>query len=86
MPKSSPAKLKYQTEYNSRPSELAKRKANGKARYKAIKAGQVKVGDLKDVAHIQALDNGGTNAPSNLKVQSRTDNRGWRTGKSGYKV
>ncbi len=85
MPKSSPAKLAYQKAYNARPAETAKRVMNNAARAAAIKQGRAKVGDGKDIAHVKALSNGGTNAPGNLKVQSRAKNRGWRTS-SGYKV
>lgn len=86
MPKSSKAKLAYQAKYNAKPEELAKRIKNNQARAEAIKRGTAAVGDGKDVAHIKALDNGGTNAKGNTKVQSRKTNRGWRAGKSGYDV
>lgn len=85
MPKSTPQKLSYQKAYNARPAEIAKRAQNNAARADAIKSGKASVGDGKDVAHIKALSNGGTNAPGNLKVQSRAKNRGWRT-RSDYKV
>lgn len=84
MPKSSPQKLAYQREYNARPEEVAKRVKNNAARREAIAEGRARVGDGKDVAHKKALDNGGSNAKSNLQVQDRTTNRGWRKGKSGY--
>lgn len=84
MPKSSPQKLAYQKAYNARPEEVAKRVKNNAARREAIAEGKVKVGDGKDVAHKKSLENGGTNAKSNLTVQDRETNRGWRKGKSGY--
>lgn len=84
MPKSTPAKLAYQREYNARPEEVAKRVKNNAARRDAIADGKAKVGDGKDVAHKKSLENGGTNAKSNLTVQDRTTNRGWRKGKSNY--
>lgn len=84
MPKSTPAKLAYQREYNARPEEVAKRVKNNAARREAIADGKAKVGDGKDVAHKKSLENGGTNAKSNLAVQDRTTNRGWRKGKSSY--
>lgn len=84
MPKSSPAKLAYQKEYNARPEEVAKRVMNNAARREAMQQGKVSKGDGKDVAHKKSLENGGSNAKSNLKVQDRADNRGWRKGKSGY--
>ena len=84
MTKSTPQKLKYQKEYNARPEEVAKRVKNNAARAEAIKRGTAKVGDGKDVAHIKALANGGTNAKGNTKVESRATNRGWRAGSASY--
>lgn len=86
MTKSTPQKLKYQKEYNARPEEVKKRVMNNAARREAMEEGRVKKGDGKDVAHKKALDNGGTNGKSNLKVEDRATNRGWRKGKSSYKV
>lgn len=84
MPKSSPAKLKYQKAYNARPEETAKRVANNSARREAIREGRASVGDGKDVAHVKSLENGGTNAKGNLRVQDRSTNRGWRKGSGSY--
>ena len=56
------------------------------ARQAAIKAGDAKVGDGKDIGHKKALDNGGGNEKGNTQVQDRKTNRGWRKGESGYKV
>ena len=84
MPKSTPQKLKYQKTYNARPEQVAKRVANNAARREAIKEGRAHVGDGKDVAHKQSLENGGTNARSNLRVQDRSKNRGWRKGSGSY--
>ena len=84
MPKSTPQKLKYQKTYNARPEQVAKRVANNAARRGAIKEGRAHVGDGKDVAHKKSLENGGTNARSNLRVQDRSKNRGWRKGSGSY--
>lgn len=84
MPKSSPAKLAYQKKYDARPEQIAKRVKNNAARREAIKEGRAHVGDGKDVAHIKSLENGGTNAKSNLRVESRAKNRGWRKGSGSY--
>ena len=84
MTKSSPAKLAYQKAYNARPEEVNKREKNNAARQEAIKAGKVRVGDHKDIAHIKSLENGGGNTPGNTKVQNRADNRGWRKGSGSY--
>lgn len=87
MPKSTPQKLRYQKEYNARPENVEKREKNNAARRALMREGKVRVGDGKDVAHKVALDNGGSNARSNLEVQSRKENRGWRRNKAkGYKV
>ena len=86
MPKSSPAKLKWQAAYNARPENVNRREDNNRARYQAMKKGLVKKGDGKDVAHKVALDNGGSTDTGNLEVQSRSKNRSWRKGQSGYKV
>jgi hypothetical protein len=84
MTKSTPAKLAYQKAYNARPENVEKRVANNAARREAMDKGLVRKGDGKDIAHKKALDNGGTNAPSNLAVDSAHHNRGWRRGQSGY--
>ena len=85
MPKSSPAKLAYQKAYNARPEMVNRREENNLARAQMMRAGKVKKGDGKDVAHIRAMDSGGSTTPGNLKVESAKKNRGWRKA-SGYKV
>lgn len=84
MTKSTPKKLAYQKAYNARPEEVAKRVKNNAARREAIKEGKAQVGDGKDIAHKRSLENGGTNDKSNLAVQSRKTNRGWRRGSGSY--
>lgn len=84
MTKSSPKKLAYQKAYNARPEEVAKRVKNNAARREMIKEGKAHVGDGKDVAHKKSLENGGGNSKSNLTVQSRKTNRGWRKGSGSY--
>lgn len=78
MPKSSPAKLAFQKAYNAKPENVNKREANNRARQAAIRSGKAKVGDDTQVDHVKMLDEGGTNAPSNLRVISRKENAGWR--------
>lgn len=80
--KGSPAKQKYDAEYNSRPEEIKKRAARNKARAEYEK----KHGDLPsnvDVGHKTPLKDGGSNSTSNLKAQSQKENRGWRDGNKG---
>lgn len=84
MPKSSKAKLAYQKAYNAQPAHVAEREANNAARREALKEDKVHKGDHLDVAHLLALHNGGTNAPSNLRVQTEKQNRGWRKGSGSY--
>lgn len=84
MAKSTPRKLEYQKAYNARPEEVAKRVKNNAARREAIKDGKAKVGDGKDVAHKKSLENGGGNHKSNVTVQDRSTNRGWRKGSGSY--
>lgn len=86
MTKSSKAKLEYMTKYESTPAQIKKREENNLARQRAIREGKARVGDGTDVAHKVALSNGGSNNPGNTEVQSRAENRGWRKGRSGYKV
>jgi hypothetical protein len=83
MPKSTPAKLKYQKAYNAQPENVKKRVQNNAARREAMEKGLVKKGDNKDVDHKRMLDEGGTNAPSNLRVQDASKNRAWRAKKPG---
>jgi len=85
MPKSTPGKLKYQAEYNSRPDRKEVGVELRRARRQAIRDGKVAIGDGKDLAHKKAADNGGRAEPGNLVVQPASKNRGWRKA-SGYKV
>ena len=86
MAKTPARQLAAKAEYNRRPEIQARRVKNNAARREAIRDGVAHKGDGKDVGHKVALDNGGGNSPGNLKVQDRTENRGWRKGKSGYRV
>jgi hypothetical protein len=55
--------------------EKAGHNARDRARYKLEKAGMVKKGDGKDVDHKKPVSKGGTNAASNLRVESEHANR-----------
>ena len=85
MPKSTPHKLAYQKRYNARPEMVKRREKNNAARQQLIREGKAHVGDGKDVGHKRPLDRGGSNARTNLEMQSRKENRGWRRGESGYR-
>lgn len=54
-----------------------------RARYEMEKAGKVHRNDGKDVGHKTAVKRGGTNAPSNLTVQSQSENRSFARNKDG---
>ena len=61
--------------YHSKPEQKKNREKRNSARSAMEKAGKVKKGDGKDVAHKKPLSKGGTNEKSNLKVASRSKNR-----------
>lgn len=63
--------------YDARPENVKKRTMNNAARAALAKEGKVKKGDGKDVDHKKGLRHGGTNARSNLRVQTQKKNRGW---------
>lgn len=84
MTKSSANKLAYQKAYNAQPENVAKRVKNNQARAALMKQGRVKVGDGKDVDHRTPLEDGGGNAPKNLRVTTEATNRGWRKGSASY--
>ena len=68
--------------YNATKEMKTRRASNNKARALMMKAGKVRKGDKKDVAHKKSLDSGGTTELANLTVQSQKKNRGWRRGGS----
>ena len=63
--------------YENTPEQVKRREARNRARYKLMKEGKVHKGDGKDVAHIVALDKGGTNADG-VRVESASANRSFR--------
>lgn len=66
--------------YNAKPENVEKRVKNNQARAMLMKEGLVKKGDGKDVDHKKPLRSGGGNSRSNLRVVSKSRNRGWRDG------
>ena len=74
----------WQKAYDATPEQKKKRAATNKARRMMEAEGKAHKGDGKDVGHIKALANGGKTTPSNIRVQSRASNRGWRKGSSSY--
>ena len=74
----------YRKEYLSfhgKPEEIKKRAERVMARRQMIKEGKAHKGDGLDVDHIKPIRDGGTNAPSNLRMLSVKRNRGWRDGR-----
>ena len=61
--------------YHSKPEQKKNRAKRNAARSAMEKAGKVKKGDGKDVAHKKPLSKGGTNEKSNLKIASRSKTR-----------
>ena len=78
MPKSSPAKLKFQAAYNKRPEEKEKGVERRRLRREMIREGKVKIGDGKDIDHKHMLDKGGAHGQGNARVMSPEENRAWR--------
>lgn len=72
-------------EYQGRPDQIKKRAMRNAARAKMVKAGKVHKGDGKDVAHVVALDKGGSNK-TGLRVESKSANRSFLRDKKGNLV
>lgn len=62
--------------YQATTEQKRNRATRARARYELEKEGKVHKGDGKDVAHKRPLSKGGSNAKSNLSVQSPKKNRG----------
>jgi hypothetical protein len=63
--------------YHAAPEQKKNRAARNAARAKMMKAGKVKKGDGKDVAHVKAFDKGGSNGDG-LRVESASKNRSFK--------
>ena len=80
-----PRDYKKATEYEEKPEQVRHREERNRARAQLSKTtGKALSG--RDVAHIKSLGKGGTDAPSNLRVESIRKNRSWRKGQKGYNV
>ena len=66
---------KEYAEYQGKPEQIKKRGERNAARAQLAKQGKVHVGDGKDVDHITPISKGGTNAPSNLRLKTASENR-----------
>lgn len=73
--------IKHEYEkFQSSAKARADRSARTVARRKANRSGRTHKGDGKELDHIKGLADGGSNSPSNLRVISRSINRGRRQG------
>lgn len=68
--------------YQGTPEQIKKRAQRNAARAKLMKQGKVRKGDGKDVAHVVAMDKGGTNADG-LRVESKSQNRSFKRDSDG---
>lgn len=71
--------------YQGKPDQIKNRTARNAARRKAMKEGKVKKGDGKDVAHVVALDKGGSNKQG-VRIESKAANRSFLRDKKGNLV
>lgn len=79
MPYKNKADRKYANaaKYQAQPEQVKNRVARNAARRAAIKAGKVRKGDGKDVAHKKAFDKGGSNGDG-VYVTSASANRSFK--------
>lgn len=75
-----PARQRAQAKYNSKPEQKKRRAQRNAARRKMMKAGKVRKGDGKDVAHLD--NNTANNSRRNLAVQSKAKNRSFKRTKT----
>ena len=71
--------------YQGRPEQIKNRAQRNAARAKLMKAGKVHKGDGKDVAHVKAIDKGGS-IKDGLRVESKSANRSFRRDSKGNLV
>jgi hypothetical protein len=87
MPYKNKADRKYDqaTKYENSPEQVKNRMQRNAARAKLAKAGKVAKGDGKDVAHVVALDKGGSNKDG-VRVEPKSANRSFRRDSKGNLV
>ena len=76
---------KAEYEYHANPEQKKNRAQRNAARAKMMKTGKVKKGDGKDVAHVKAIDKGGS-AKDGLRVESKATNRSFKRDTKGNLV
>jgi hypothetical protein len=81
-----PKRRNYDKEYanyQGKPEQIKNRAARNAARAEMMKDGKVHMGDGKDVDHKKPISKGGSNAKSNLRVQTDNANRSFKRTKRG---
>lgn len=68
---------KEYADYQGTPEQIKKRTERNRARAKLMKEGKVSKGDGKDVAHVKAIDKGGS-IKDGLRVEKASDNRSFK--------
>jgi hypothetical protein len=68
---------KEYADYQGKPKQIKKRAERNKARATMMKAGKVSKGDGKDVAHVKAVDKGGS-IKDGLRVEDAGKNRSFK--------
>jgi hypothetical protein len=79
--KNTPARQAAQKKYNAKPLQKKRRAQRNAARASMMKAGKVRKGDGKDVAHRD--NNTAHNNRGNLAVQSKAKNRSFKRTSTG---
>lgn len=64
--------------YNDKPEMRRRNMLQKRAWRTAVKTGKISPGDGRSVEHVKALDSGGGNDSSNLRVVPLSENKGWR--------
>lgn len=67
-------------EYHGTTEQKKNRAKRNAARRELTREGKVHKGDGQDVDHKKPIRSGGGNSKSNLRVVSKSRNRGWRDG------
>ena len=70
-----------QFKYQHQKEQIHNRSLRNQARAKVVKQRGESAAVGKDVGHRRGLISGGTNAPSNIRVESIHKNRGWQSPK-----
>ena len=69
---------RHYRDYQGTPEQIKARAKRNAARAEVVKQQGKSAVAGKDVDHKKRLAHGGSNAPSNLRVRSKSANRGWR--------